>query len=95
MTAAQLRAAIARDCPHRLPDYDRHLAGREPTAAFLVLWHVEWRISSSRWLEWRLDRLHRAAARSRTRRQAIRRLKKASQIRARVRTRAIKEMSND
>lgn len=43
----QLRAAIARDCPHRLPDYDGHLAAiDQATPAFIRLWRIEHAISS-------------------------------------------------
>ena len=55
MTPDQLRAAIAADCPHCLPDYDRHLAGRKATPAFIRLWRIEHAISSRPDLEQQLD----------------------------------------
>ncbi|MGW9371150.1 hypothetical protein ACWGVR_14205 [Streptomyces xanthophaeus] len=53
-----LRAAIAADCPHRLVDYDRHLAGRQPTPAFVRLWRIEHAISSQPDIEAELGRLN-------------------------------------
>ncbi|MFE2326101.1 hypothetical protein ACFXD5_19600 [Streptomyces sp. NPDC059385] len=61
MTPDQLRAAIAADCPHRLVDYDRHLASRQPTAADVQLWRIEHAISSRPDLEAQLDELDRQA----------------------------------
>ena len=59
--ASQLRAAIAADCPHRLIDYDRHLAGRQPTAAFIRLWRIEHAVSSQPETEAQLDELYQQA----------------------------------
>lgn len=81
MTPAELRAAIAADCPHRLADYDGHLAGRQPTDAFLQLWREEHAISSRPRLERRLDRLYRRAQKTRYARRANRLLERASRIR--------------
>lgn len=64
MTADELRAAIARDCPHRLVDYDGHLAGRPATPAVLELWRREHAISSRPEIEAELDRLYRRAQES-------------------------------
>lgn len=61
MTPADLRAAIAADCPHRLIDYDRHLAGRQPTPGFIQLWRQEHAVSSRPEVEQQLDRLYRQA----------------------------------
>lgn len=94
MTADELRAAIASGCPHRLPDYLRHTRGREPTRADLVLWHVEYRISSDPQLEARLDRLHQRAQDATNHAHARRYLERASRIRARVRDDVIKEMGD-
>lgn len=93
MTAAELRAAIARDCPHRLPDYDRHLAGHEPTAAFLVLWHVEWRLSSGP-LEEQIHNLYARAQASETREEARRYFEQVSRIRRQVRDEVLEEMGD-
>ena len=58
MTADELRAAITRDCPHRLVDFDGHLAGRPATDAFIRLWRIEHAISSRPAIEAELGRLH-------------------------------------
>lgn len=93
MTPDQLETAIARDCPDRLPDYLRHLRGRKPTRADLVLWHVEHRISSGP-LEARLDRLYQAAQATDSLARAKACLEASSRIRARVRDDVIKEMGD-
>lgn len=81
MTPAQLRAAIAADCPHRLVDYDGHLAGRQPTPAIIRLWRIEHAISSRPRLERRIDRLYRQAQKTRFAGRAKRLIAKASRIR--------------
>lgn len=81
MTPNQLRAAIAADCPHRLVDYDSHLAGRQPTVAFVRLWRIEHAISSQPDIEARLDQLYRQAADSADRDEVKARLAQASRIR--------------
>lgn len=64
-TAARLRAAIAADCPHRLTDYDTHLAAiSQPTPAFLHLWRIEHATSSNPTLEQQLHDLEHQAARA-------------------------------
>lgn len=83
-TPDQLRAAIERDCPHRLDDYDRHLAGREPTPAFIQLWREE-HAASRPDVEAELDRLYRQAADGRDRDEVMRLLEQASQIRQTIR----------
>ncbi len=61
--ADPLRAAIAADCPHRLPDYDRHLAAiGQPTVAFLRLWQTEHAISRQPAVEPQLHNLEQQAA---------------------------------
>lgn len=80
MTADELRAAIARDCPHRLPDYDRHLAGHQPTEAFIRLWRIEHAISSTG-LEARIRDLYRQAQDSRDITEGRALLAEASRIR--------------
>lgn len=77
----QLRAAIDRDCPHRLPDYDGHLNGRTPTPAFIRLWRIEHAISSQPAIEAQLDSLYRQAADSTDHTTAKRLLEQASQLR--------------
>ena len=63
MTADALRTAIAADCPHRLPDYDRHLAAiGQPTVAFLRLWQTEHAISRQPAVEQQLHNLEQQAA---------------------------------
>lgn len=94
MTPDQLRAAIAADCPHRLDDYDRHLDGRQPTRAFLVLWHEEHAISSDPKLEARHDRLYQAAVATDSLARAKACLEAARRIRARVRDDVVKEMGD-
>ncbi|MFJ7269384.1 hypothetical protein ACIQV3_22530 [Streptomyces sp. NPDC099050] len=89
MTPDQLRAAIAADCPHRLPDYDGHLAGRQPTTAFLRLWRIEHAISSRPRLEARIDRLYRRAQKTRSVWRSQRLIAKASRIRHQI-TRGLK-----
>lgn len=84
MTAEEIRAAIARDCPHRLPDYDAHLAGRQPTTAFLELWRREHAISSRPDVEAELDRLYRRAQDSADYNEAKSCLAAASRIRAEI-----------
>ncbi|GAA3384420.1 hypothetical protein [Streptomyces racemochromogenes] len=86
MTADELRAAIARDCPHRLVDYDAHLAnfarhGWPITKAFCEFWRQEHAISSQPRVEARIDRLYRRAQKSRYRWQVRRLTAKASRIR--------------
>lgn len=92
MTGDPLRDAIARDCPHRLDDYDRHLAGRQPTHAFRVLWAIEHRISSQPRLEARIDGLYRRSQRTRSIRRARRLIGKAGRIRHDIKQQVIKEM---
>lgn len=81
MTPDELRAAIAADCPHRLVDYDRHLNGRQPTAAFVRLWRIEHAISSQPDLEQQLDSLYRQAENSADYATAKGYLEQASRIR--------------
>ncbi len=86
MTADDLRAAIARDCPHRLADYDRHVASAKtrgwPLApAFVELWRREHAISSRPRIEARIDRLYRRAQKTRHGWRAKRLIAKASRIR--------------
>ncbi|GAA3267986.1 hypothetical protein [Streptomyces lavendulae] len=82
MTADELRAAIAADCPHRLIDFDRHLAAiPAPTAAFIRLWRIEHAISSQPAIEAELDRLDRLAADSSDYATAKDYLEQASRIR--------------
>lgn len=97
--ADQLEAAIAADCPDRLPDYLRHLATvtghwGAPTRAFLVLWHEEHAISSDPQLEARLDRLYRAAQATDSPARADACLAATSRIRARVHDDVIKEVGD-
>jgi hypothetical protein len=92
VTADPLRDRIAADCPHRLPDYDRHLASRPVTPAFRVLWAIEHRISSQPRLEARLDRLYRRAQKTRSIRRAKRILAKTSRIRHDIQQQVTKEM---
>lgn len=66
MTPDELRAAIARDCPHRLDDYDRHAALFEARrwsfgSAVLAYWQREHAISSRPDIEERIDSLYRQA----------------------------------
>lgn len=66
MTPDQLRAAIARDCPHRLVDYDRHTArfkvrGWRFGPALVAYWRIEHAISSQPNVERQLDHLYRQA----------------------------------
>ncbi|KIF02222.1 hypothetical protein PL81_31125 [Streptomyces sp. RSD-27] len=61
MTPDELRAAIARDCPHRLVDYDQHVGLQMPTEAVTRLWRIEHAISSRPWIEQQLDALYRRA----------------------------------
>lgn len=84
MTPDQLRAAIAADCPHRLVDYDRHLAGRQPTPAFTRLWRIEHAISSRPALEQQLDDLDRQAHNTRSGSEALALLEQASCIRHQI-----------
>lgn len=72
MTPDELRAAITRDCPHRLDDYDRHraAAGRNLTA-FLALWRTEYAVSSQPDVEARIDRLYAQAVDSDSRDAAM------------------------
>ncbi|KOU50549.1 hypothetical protein ADK55_18575 [Streptomyces sp. WM4235] len=89
MTPAELRAAIARDCPHRLDDYDRHAAAFEARGwplglAFAEFWRQEHAISSRPRVEERIDRLYRAAQRSRFVWRARRLMTKASRIRGKI-----------
>lgn len=84
MTPDQLRAAIAADCPHRLVDYDGHLAGRQPTSAFIHLWRIEHAISSRPDLEQQLDSLYRQAQNSADYAEAKALLEQASQIRHKI-----------
>lgn len=81
MTPDQLRAAIAADCPHRLVDYDQHLAGRQPTAGFIQLWREEHAISSQPDLEQQLDGLYAQAQDSDDYATAKSLLEQASRIR--------------
>lgn len=84
MTPAELRAVIAADCPHRLDDYDRHLNGRQPTAAFIRLWRIEHAISSRPRIERRIARLYRRAQKTRSVRRFRRLIAKASRIRHQI-----------
>ncbi|MCY0917001.1 hypothetical protein OS965_02270 [Streptomyces sp. H27-G5] len=86
MTPAELRAAIARDCPHILDDYDAHRAAFEARGwqlgpAFIELWRREHAVSSRPRVEERIDRLYRAAQRSRFVWRARRLIAKAARIR--------------
>ncbi|MCX4543810.1 hypothetical protein [Streptomyces sp. NBC_01565] len=86
MTPDDLRAAIAADCPHRLPDYDGHLAHFEarrwqPGPAFVELWRQEHAISSRPDVEAELDRLYRRAQATRFGWRARRLIAKTSRIR--------------
>lgn len=85
MTDDPLRDAIARDCPHRLVDYDQHLAGRQSTAAFIQLWREEHAISSHAAVEARLDRLYRQAQTTSDYATAKDYLEQASRIRHEIR----------
>ncbi|WP_405941589.1 hypothetical protein [Streptomyces sp. NBC_00207] len=63
MTPADLRAAIVRDCPHRLDDYDRHTArfkvrGWRFGPALIAYWRIEHAISSQPDVEAELGRLY-------------------------------------
>lgn len=80
-TAAELRALIDRDCPHRRADLDRHLAGRDATPADLRLWRTEHAISSQPAIEAQLDSLYRQAADSTDHTTAKHLLEQASQLR--------------
>lgn len=80
-SADELRAAIAADCPHRLDDYDGHLAGRQPTAAFVRLWRIEHAISSRPDVEQQLDQLYRQAEDSADYAEVKALLEQASRIR--------------
>ncbi|MFI5831040.1 hypothetical protein ACIA6C_27965 [Streptomyces sp. NPDC051578] len=94
MTADPLRDAIAADCPHRLDDYDQHLAGRQLTPAFQILWRMEHRISSSD-LEQKINDLYRRAEASLTREEARSYFEQVSQIRNQVKQEVIKEMGDE
>ncbi|MFD8577360.1 hypothetical protein ACFV1H_18755 [Streptomyces virginiae] len=100
MTAAdELRAAIARDCPHRLDDYDRHQAaararGWEPTYAARVHWWTEHHISADPALEEQYYGLYEQAAGSDTRDEALRLIGEASRIWGDVQQQVIKEMED-
>lgn len=60
-----LRSAIARDCPHRLIDYDRHQAAiGQSTPASEWLWRIEHAISSQPDLEAQLTALEQLAQES-------------------------------
>lgn len=85
MTPADLRAAIAADCPHRLDDHDRHLNGRQPTAAFVWLWRIEHAISSQPDVEAQLDRLYRRVENSADYTEIKSLLEQASSIRYQIR----------
>jgi hypothetical protein len=84
-----LRAAIAADCPHRLDDYDRHLAGFDTRGwivgpAFIQLWRIEHAISSQPAVEGELDRLYRQAEDSADYATAKDYLEQASSIRHKI-----------
>jgi hypothetical protein len=85
VTPADLRAAIAADCPHRLPDYDRHLADRQTTPAFVQLWREEHAISSRPEVEAELDGLYRQVETSADYQEIKGLLEQASQIRHKIR----------
>jgi hypothetical protein len=85
MTSDDLRAAIAADCPHRLPDYDGHLAGRQTTLAFVQLWREEHAISSRPEVEAELDGLYRQVETSADYQEIKGLLEQASQIRHKIR----------
>lgn len=92
--ADPLRAAIARDCPHRLDDYDRHRArfDAEPTVAFRVHWWAEHHISADPALEQQIGRLYRQAADSSTRDDVLRLTGEASRLWGDIQQQVIKEM---
>ncbi|MEU9415200.1 hypothetical protein [Streptomyces sp. NPDC048272] len=85
-TPDALRAAIAADCPHRLDDFDRHAAAFEARGwqigpAFIELWRREHAVSSRPRVEKRIDRLYRAAQKTRSSQRARRLIAKAARIR--------------
>ncbi|MFJ3878030.1 hypothetical protein ACIPW5_11280 [Streptomyces sp. NPDC090077] len=84
MTTDPLRDAIARDCPHRLADYDGHLAGRQPTPAVTRLWRIEHAISRDPALETWFDEQYRAAQDTDDYTEAKARLEATSQRRAEI-----------
>ncbi|MER6488776.1 hypothetical protein ABT264_35170 [Streptomyces virginiae] len=98
MTVAdELRAAIARDCPHRLDDYDDHRAaalarGWGQTYATRIHWWTEHHISADPNLEERYYGLYEQAAGSDTRDEALRCIEEASRIWGDVQQQVIKEM---
>ncbi|MCY0959948.1 hypothetical protein [Streptomyces sp. H27-H5] len=86
MTPDDLRAAIARDCPHRLDDYDAHRGVFEARGwrlgpAFIELWRREHAIGSRPRVEERIDRLYQSAQNSRFAWRSRRLLAKAARIR--------------
>ncbi|MFD6180096.1 hypothetical protein [Streptomyces goshikiensis] len=81
MTPDGLRAAIAADCPHRLADYDAHLAGRQPTAGFIQLWREEHAISSQPDVERQIADLYERIQDTDTRDQALDLFEEISRIR--------------
>lgn len=89
MTPDALRAAIARDCPHRLVDFDAHLAafaarGWTVGPAFTELWRQEHAISSRPDAEAQLDQLYRQAQVSADYPTAKSYLEQASQLRHKI-----------
>ncbi|MCX4801749.1 hypothetical protein OG594_08805 [Streptomyces sp. NBC_01214] len=81
MTPDELRAAIAADCPHRLDDFDGHLADRAPTEAFVRLWRIEHAISSRPAVEQQIADLYEQIQTTDTREQAMPLFEEISRIR--------------
>ncbi|MFG2412317.1 hypothetical protein [Streptomyces goshikiensis] len=85
MTPDDLRAAIAADCPHRLADYDAHLAGRAPTTGDIQLWREEHAISSQPAIEQQIAGLYERIQDTDTREQALPLFEEISRIRHEIR----------